>query len=70
MGDNSIYGQGTYNLIGMRENDDSAIYAKSQKDRDQNEISGWSVILRINDEWIGKVMIFILTCADDNNLFI
>ena len=67
LGDNSIYGQGTYNLIGKDKNDDSAIYAQSQKDHDKKHLSGWSFILRsgYNKEWIGTVMIFILTCAND-----
>ena len=58
LGVKSFYGQGTYNLIGRNTDDDTAIYAQSQKDHDKKSVdASWSVIERVNKEWIGTVMI-------------
>ena len=58
LGVNSINAQGTYNLIGTNTDDDTAIYAQSQKDHDKNKLdTDWSVIARLNGKWIGAVMI-------------
>ena len=58
LGVKSFYGQGTYNLIGRDTDDDTAIYAQSQKDHDKKNLDAyWSVIARVNKEWIGTVMI-------------
>ena len=58
LGVKSYYAQGTYNLIGRNTDDDTAIYAQSQKDHDKKSVdASWSVIERVNKEWIGTVMI-------------
>ena len=59
LGLKSFYGQGTYNLIGWNTTDDNtAIYAQSQKDHDKKDVDAfWSVIERVNKEWIGTVII-------------
>ena len=58
LGLKSAYGQGTYNLIGTNTDDDTAIYAQSQKDHDKKDVDAfWSVIARLNNEWIGTVII-------------
>ena len=64
LGVKSVYGQGTYNLIGTNTDDDTAIYAQSQKDHDKKLLdASWSVIERVNvrkslrKEWMGTVMI-------------